>query len=405
MSMENLKILWTLDSPFYPIHGGSARVMYHQATLAAERGAEAFALCRNKENSNSTNEMIEGVKSYSFPVKAKGFYSNFIKSCFNGRWAFNEIIKAEKLFDFMVFHQPLTAMAVESGSPKRNYRKIYSYHSPFSLEFIIRNRSSFFKDWFHQKCLNAIERNAMKGSDLILFDSEYMQKEALKIHPQLESFPRMVLPLGVDLNRFTCKKNTQEPRNRLSLAPTGPIAFTVRNLERRMGLGRLIRAWADVVDKIPEATLIIGGEGSLESNLLSLIDEYKLKDNVFLVGYIPEKKLPLYYQSADLFVLPTTTLEGFGLVTLEALASGTPVLGTRVGAIPEILSPLDPSLIFQSRRHAVMAERIIAFFKENECEKFTPDVCRQYVEGKYSWDVHMEKFEGILNQMKQRQTL
>src|SRR5207249_11624167 len=59
------------------------------------------------------------------------------------------------------------------------------------------------------------------------------------------------------------------------------------------------------------------------------------------LGFIPDETLPSYYHAADVFVLPTRELEGFGLVTVEALACGTPVLGTPVGATPEVLSGLE----------------------------------------------------------------
>ena len=66
-----------------------------------------------------------------------------------------------------------------------------------------------------------------------------------------------------------------------------------------------------------------------------------LDKHVTFLGFVPDADLPRYYQAADVFVLPTRELEGFGLVTAEALACGTPVLGTPVGATPELLEPLD----------------------------------------------------------------
>ena len=65
--------------------------------------------------------------------------------------------------------------------------------------------------------------------------------------------------------------------------------------------------------------------------------EYDLHGSIRFLGHIPEIDLPQKYQAADFFVLPTRNLEGFGLVILEAMASGTPVLGTPVGAIPEVI--------------------------------------------------------------------
>ena len=81
----------------------------------------------------------------------------------------------------------------------------------------------------------------------------------------------------------------------------------------------------------------MGLRSKLETSIKSLDQEHRIK----LMGFIPEQDLVPYYESADLVVLPTQALEGFGLVMIEALAFGTPVLGTPVGAIPKILSPKD----------------------------------------------------------------
>ena len=70
-----------------------------------------------------------------------------------------------------------------------------------------------------------------------------------------------------------------------------------------------------------------------------------LEGRVELVGHVSDSELALWHRAADVFVLPTVAYVGFGLVTAEALASGTPVVGTRVGATPELLEPLDPRLL------------------------------------------------------------
>ena len=109
------------------------------------------------------------------------------------------------------------------------------------------------------------------------------------------------------------------------------ILFTVRNLVPRMGLENLISAFEIVQSGRTDLLLIIGGEGPLEPALKEQTRQCGVEEFVRFVGYIPDEDLPSYYQMADLFILPTIELEGFGLVTVEALASGLPVLGTPVG--------------------------------------------------------------------------
>ncbi len=398
-----MKILWTLDSPFFPVHGGSARVVYHQASIYAKQGVPAYAFCRDKSSTQECEAVIEGVQTFSFSVNSTTFKENFFRSILNGRKAFKKMIEKEGDFDLILFNQPLTALATKSFFNKVKSKKIYSFHSPFSSEYLIRHSSGGVIDWFRGKFLNCVERIAMSGCDLIVFDSEYMEKEAIRVHPSLESRSRLVIPLGVDLEHFKCKTELTIPRKKIGLSLNRPIVFTVRNLEPRMGLERLIRAWAQVAEALPEVLLVLGGEGSLKEGLKELIKEYALEKNVLLVGYIKEDELPSYYQAADLFVLPTIELEGFGLVTIEALACGTPVLGTKVGATPEVLSALNSDLIFSSRRTKVIAERIIQFFNNKEANLFTPEVCRQYVEEKFSLEKHLDQLSDILTKLNKVQ--
>ena len=136
------------------------------------------------------------------------------------------------------------------------------------------------------------------------------------------------------------------------------VLLTVRRLDPRMGLENLVRAMAIVGAMRPDVVLLIGGKGQLQSRLRELIAGLNL-ENVRLLGYIDDEVLPMYYQASNLFVMPTETMEGYGLSTLEALACGLPVLGTDVGATPEILSDLLPDFIASGTEPQVLAENIL----------------------------------------------
>ena len=106
--------------------------------------------------------------------------------------------------------------------------------------------------------------------------------------------------------------------------------------------------------------MLIGGAGSHRAALERQVGELGLDKHVTFLGFVPDADLPRYYQAADVFVLPTRELEGFGLVTAEALACGTPVLGTPVGATPELLETLDPGLVFQDATAGAMEADLTA---------------------------------------------
>ena len=113
-----------------------------------------------------------------------------------------------------------------------------------------------------------------------------------------------------------------------------------------MGLENLIVAFNELQKKAADIQLVIGGNGPLEDELMGLARSFGIEKKVHFTGFISEEQLPLYYQMADLFVLPTKELEGFGLVTLEAMASGLPVIGTPVGGTKEILTKFNTEFLF-----------------------------------------------------------
>src|SRR5438105_14076750 len=112
-----------------------------------------------------------------------------------------------------------------------------------------------------------------------------------------------------------------------------------------MGLDILVEAWAIVVRAHQDAVLALVGDGESRGSLERMALQLGLSDNIRFLGKVDDRELVHWYRAADVSVIPSVALEGFGLVILESLACGTPVIGTDVGGIPEALRPLAPTLI------------------------------------------------------------
>ena len=159
----------------------------------------------------------------------------------------------------------------------------------------------------------------------------------------------VIIPGGVDSKRF--QPSPGKPENRAL------YLITLRNLVPRMGLAELTRSMKLLP---PDTRLDIGGEGPLRRDLQELITSLGMENQVRLLGHIPDRDLPHFYSSADWFVLPTAALEGFGLVILESLSCGTPVLGTRIGAIHELLEQFDSRWVIPQPEPEAIAAAILS---------------------------------------------
>ena len=175
------------------------------------------------------------------------------------------------------------------------------------------------------------------------------------------------------------------------------------NLPKDERLENLILATEMLIKKHPDTTfqLIIVGKGSLRQKLEDLIKEKNLSGIIKLSGLVSREKLPLYFKVADLFVLPTTAIEGFGIVTAEAFASGLAVMGTPVGATIEILEQIDKNLIFEGTSPKSLSNGLEKFFDNPEIFSKLKSKCRETAEKYYSWekvtDQTEEEFIKIIN--------
>ncbi|MBN3757133.1 glycosyltransferase family 4 protein [Paraburkholderia sp. Tr-20389] len=186
-----------------------------------------------------------------------------------------------------------------------------------------------------------------------------------------------VVPGCVDVARFDTGLSKREARERLGLPQDRPTLFCVRRLVSRMGLEDLIDAMFVVKAAVPDVLMTIAGKGPLEQQLRARISARGLDNHVQLAGFVPDDELPLWFGSADVTVVPTVALEGFGLTTIESLAAGTPVLVTPVGGLPEAVAPLSPDLVLPSGGFHAIGSGIADALRG---ERVLPDAdaCRTY---------------------------
>jgi glycosyltransferase involved in cell wall biosynthesis len=171
----------------------------------------------------------------------------------------------------------------------------------------------------------------MKNADRLIALTGDMKQEMQKICHR----PVNTLPNGIELEKFASvfKENA---RDTLKFPLSSKIIIFVGTLIPVKGIKYLIRAMALLSENDSSIKLLLVGDGSERQELMTLTDELNLKDNIIFIGRVPNEKVPMYLAASDIFALPSKS-EGFPLVVLEAMASGLPVVTTRVRGLPEIV--------------------------------------------------------------------
>jgi asparagine synthase (glutamine-hydrolysing) len=402
---RSLNILMAADVDPVHVIGGAERLLNEHCTRLAARGHRVVVLTRREDRTRPAEEMYRGVRVVRHPV-SEGNPVAFAQSVLReGGKAFKALV-AQENFDLLNVHQPLEATAVLRCPESRELPVIYTYLSPWSDEYRTRfNRrkagaaapaGAAMHAWMqmNSRVRERVERDALCRSAAVLVLSQFSASQIRDIH-RLSTDNVTVIPGGVDSERFRPPVDRQALRRELGL-PDGPLLFTVRNLVARMGLDALIDAMRTVVDGRPDCQLVIGGSGALRPALEQQVERLGLQQNVRFAGFISEERLADYFGVADLFVLPTRALEGFGLVTVEALACGTPVLGTPIGGTQEILRRFDREFLFQGVEAAQLAEGILRQLPQIEANAELRDRCRAFSLEVYSWDVLIAQIEELM---------
>lgn len=162
-----------------------------------------------------------------------------------------------------------------------------------------------------------------------------------------------IIPHGSSLHESSSKVQIREKYN---IQSESKIVLSIQRLHPRKGLIYLIRAIPEVLKKFPSTVFLIGGTGHLESELKFETQNCGIATNVIFTGFIPDEHLSSYYEQADLFALPSL-FEGFGLVYIDALTKGLPIVTTQNGGAQDIITD-EVGLLVPIRNSKAFADAI-----------------------------------------------
>lgn len=212
----------------------------------------------------------------------------------------------------------------------------------------------------------------------IIVPSQYTRKSLLQ-DTSIDPKKIIYIPDGVIVPKM--KKGRKEDIN-----PEWKDKFIIGNvsrLTREKGQQYLIQAMPLILEKIPHAILLIIGAGWDKNYFQSLVQKLDLGESVYFTDYVDD--LDSYYNIMDVFVFPTVwELEGFGLVSAEAMAHGVPTLGSNFGPVPEVITHNVTGLLFKAGDEKALANSIIDVYNSPEKRKIFSRKGKEKVEKEFS---------------------
>ncbi len=247
---------------------------------------------------------------------------------------------------------------------------------------------------FKNIILNILRKFVLNKAKLILCNSNYtadVVKEQIGNKDNIQ-----VCLLGVDENRFIPVKNKEEKqviRKKLNLPTDKKIILTVSRINKYKAHDVILKALSLLKQEEREKILyIIAGRGNYEKELKNLIKKFDLEDIVYWYGFVDEEKLPDLYKASDLFVLCTReekdekTVEGFGLVFLEAQASGIPVVGVKQGGIPYAVEENEGGILIKRDDYQALSKIFKKLIKNSKKFDEIGNMARKRIEKKATWN-------------------
>jgi len=378
---------------YYPDRpSGSTRLAFEEATYLARQGHEVWVVAPDLSGKKPEYCFQDGLHVLRYVNPVLGLFDP-------RRWNMHQEATARVLqryvgqdVDVVHGHSLLHYKGALDVYGAR-CRVGYSIHSPVRLEMLASARNA---PWLQRSQLqlkalltHRIERNCLECSNYVTADSQYTKTLLGTLHGADVQRKVHVIPGWVDLEKFQVIADREAAKIRLGWPTDVPLLFTLRRLVPRMGLDLLLYALQEIKSLV-RFHLVIGGQGPLRETLESLVDDLGLRERVHFAGFVPETLLPIMYGAADAFVLPTAKLECFGLIALESLASGRPVLATPVGAIPELVQQVEPAWLSSDVTPETIAH-LLRDFLHGKLPEHNPQQLRAFVTDNYAADSVLEK--------------
>ena len=398
---KEIKRVLVLTTTFPRWKGDTIQLfVYELSRRLQENGLELFVLAPHHRGAKRY-EVLDGLKVFRFPYFYPEKYQRLAYGqgiLFNMKHSFLAKVQVPLLFLSELFYAVKiikqnkidivhSHWIIPSGIIGAICKKV------LGLRHITTLHGSDINTVNKSKLLCKVCSFVVRNCDKISANSSYTKSKIVSINEEARD-KLEVIPMGVDIDSF-------KPKDKIPQYSSGAeyLILTVGRLVDWKGTKYLITAMAEVIKSFPKARLLIIGDGPERASLEALTAELGLKGNVSFLGAVKNADLPRYYISADVFCLPSVELEGqtegLGVVLLEAMACGVPVIASKVGGTPDIIEDGYNGLLVPAMSPLDLSSGIIRILSDPKlAHKFSTNG-RISIEEKFSWEYVSRKFQQV----------
>jgi glycosyltransferase involved in cell wall biosynthesis len=248
-----------------------------------------------------------------------------------------------------------------------------------------------------------VEKDCLENDDRIVATSPQEQEHMRSLVSGKGNIT--IIPCGTDIEHFG-SIDPEEARIRLGFAPDAKVVLYVGRFDKRKGIETLVRAVnASQWRNDPNLKLVIGGgsrpgqsDGIERERIEGIVNELGLTEKTLFPGRISDEELPIYYSAADVCVVPSH-YEPFGLVAIEAMASGTPVVASDVGGLQFTVVPEETGLLAPPKDVESFAKAIDRLLSNPQWRDRLGQNARKRVEKKFSWKGVASQLSALYTQL------
>ena len=365
-----------LSRDFLPNIGGIAAHVYELSKELIKQGNEVHLITFRKNILDKKHEELEGIKLYRIYLPRIRILGRLCYAFFETLKIFS-IIKSERI-DVIHSHSlipdDLSAMFVQ------NRRIIITEHSSRFLRSV--------ENWRNIR----LNRLLLNHADHITGPSKELVDAFIKIGIKKEKIS--FIPNGVDINKFNPSIQGIKIKNKHNLKMNEKILLCPRRLVLKNGVKYLILSMPRIIAHFKHVKLLIVGDGPEYDNLKNVVKKLKIQRYVIFTLRIPYSMMPKYYAVADIVVLPSLK-EATSIAGLEAMATGKPLIGTRVGGIPYLIENDKTGILVYPKNPREISEAVIKLLKDDSKRVSMGIKARIKAEHEFSWQIIARRFKKI----------